>query len=221
MPGRPFIQYIKSPPIGDRTIWEEREFEAVERSISSLWPVEWRDLIGNITLRGTPGANSPTWEEITGMTGMYAYSFSATTMNEVWITYHIDHDIYTGTGSKIYLHTHWINAAATPNTGDVRWGFQYTVANGHQQEAFPATTTVYVNQTCNATRYMHHIAEISDGDAIDATSIEPDTLIMCRIFRDAANGADTCTDKVYLLLSDCHYLADRAGTKNKAPNFYL
>jgi hypothetical protein len=184
--------------------------------------IVWRDMIGNITLRGTPGANSPTWEEITGMTGIFAYSFSATTMNEVWINYHLDHDILvgTGSGSKIYLHTHWLNAAATPNTGAVRWGFQYHVAKGHQQQAFPSTgTTVYVNQTCNATRYMHHIAEVALADAVDAEPLEADTLLLCRIFRDAANGADTCTDKVYLLLSDCHYQSDRVGTLNKAPDF--
>ena len=180
--------------------------------------VVWRDLIGNITLKGTPGANSPTWKEITGMTGMYGYAFSASTMNEVWINYHIDHDYYRT--SDIFLHTHWLNAAATPNTGVVRWGFQYTVAKGHQQQAFPATTTIYVNQTCNATRYMHHIAEVSSGDAVDGTNIEPDTLILCRIFRDAANAADTCTDEVFLLLSDCHYQADRSGTLGKAPDFY-
>ncbi len=215
----PFIQYIKQQPYGDQIEWVGRELEAIERSVNSFWQVEWRDLIGNITLRGTPGANSPTWEEITGMTGMFAYSFSATTMNEIWINYHIDHDIYTGSDSRLYLHTHWLNAAATPNTGAVRWGFQYTIAKGHQQQAFPATATVYVNQTCNATRYMHHIAEISLADSIDMSAFEPDTLILCRIFRDAANIADTCSDKVYLLLSDCHYMADRAGTKAKSPDF--
>lgn len=180
--------------------------------------VGWRDLIGDITVRGVAGANTPTWAEITGMTGMYAYKFDADTMNEVWITYHIDHDYCLNT--PIYLHTHWINAAATPNTGNVRWGFQYSAAKGHQQQAFPATTTVYVTQACNATRYMHHIAEVSTTDAVPSTNLEPDSLILVRIFRDAANGGDTCTDAVYLLLADCHYQADRTSTQNKAPNFY-
>lgn len=177
----------------------------------------WRDLVGNIVVKGT-GANDPSWAAVTGLGGMYAYSFSATAMKEVWLQYHIDHDYAAGT--KIYLHTHWLNAAASPNTGVVRWGFEYTVAKGHQQEAFAAPTTVYVNQTCNATRYMHHIAEISLTDAVPATSLEPDSLILVRVFRDAADVADTCTDAVYLLTSDCHYQTDRTSTKNKAPDFY-
>jgi hypothetical protein len=211
----------------DGTTWNPGSGPGLYVYDGSTWrpvtsEIGWRDLIGSITLRGTPGANSPTWEAITGMTGIYAYSFSAGTMNEVWVNYHLDHDIYVGagTGSKIYLHTHWLNAAAAPNTGAVRWGFEYTVAKGHQQQAFPATTTVYVNQTCNATRYMHHIAEVAVGDAIDAEALEPDTLILCRIFRDAADAADTCTDKVYLLLADCHYQSNRTTTLRKSPNFY-
>jgi len=177
----------------------------------------WRDLLGNIVVKGV-GANDPSWAAVTSLGNMYAYSFSATTMKEVWVNYHIDHDYYTG--SDIYLHTHWINAAATPNTGDVRWGFEYTVAKGHQQQAFSAPTTVYVTQTCNATRYMHHIAEVSLSDVVPSTNLEPDSIIMARIFRDAADAADTCTDAVYLLMADCHYQSWRFSTENKSPDFY-
>jgi hypothetical protein len=176
----------------------------------------WRDLVGPIEVRGV-GANDPSWSAITGLGGMFAYSFSATVMKEVWITYHIDHDYAAGT--SIYLHTHWINAAATPNTGNVRWGFEYTVAKGHQQQAFNAPTTVYKTQACNATRYMHHIAEIDVADAVPSTRLEPDSLLMVRIFRDAADAADTCTDAVFLLTADCHYQASRFSTRNKAPDF--
>lgn len=175
----------------------------------------WRDLVGGIVVKGT-GSADPSWAAVTALGGMYAYSFSATVNKEVWVTYHIDHDYARGT--PIYLHAHWINAAASPNTGTVIWGFEYTFAKGHQQAAFPATNTVYVTQSCNATRYMHHIAETSVADAVPGTNIEPDTLLMVRIFRDAAS--DTCSDAVYLLTADCHYQASTYATKNKAPNFY-
>jgi len=174
----------------------------------------WRDLVGAIDVKGT-GSADPSWSPITGLGGMYAYQFSATVMKEVWVMYHIDHDYAAGT--PIYLHCHWVNDAASPNTGTVRWGFEYTVAKGHQQQAFPATTTVYAQQNCSATRYMHHIAEVSLADAVPATNLEPDSILMVRIFRDAAT--DTCTDAVDLLLADCHYQAAKFGTKNKAPNF--
>jgi hypothetical protein len=176
----------------------------------------WRDLIGEIDTRGLAGAGVPVFKAITGLGGLYAHEFSATTNMECFINYHIDHDYSLDT--PIYLHTHWINAAASPNTGTVRWGFEYTVAKGHQQQAFPATTTVYVTTNCSSTRYMHHISEVSLADAIPSTNLEPDALILCRIFRDATT--DTCSDPVYLLLADCHYQADRLTTPQKAPNFY-
>lgn len=177
----------------------------------------WKDMIGAITVKGV-GANDPTWAAITGLGNMFAYSFSATAMKEVWVNFHIDHDYAMGT--PIYLHTHWLNAAAVPNTGKVRWGFEYTIAKGHQQAAFPAPTTVYVNQSCNATRYMHHIAETSLTDAVPGTNIEPDCILMVRIFRDAADPIDDCSDAVFLLTADCHYQVGQYATKNKAPNFF-
>jgi hypothetical protein len=181
----------------------------------------WRDLVGQIVVRGS-GAQDPSFVNIPGSTNMYAYEFptNPASNKQFWVNYHIDHDYAFGT--PIYLHVHWINAAATPNTGVVRWGFEYSVAKGHQQQAFnlTSTTTVYVEQTCNATRYMHHIAEISVGDAIPATNLEPDSIIMTRIFRDTDSANDTNTDSVFPLLVDCHYLSDRLNTPNKAPAFY-
>lgn len=180
----------------------------------------WKDVTSQIIVRGT-GANDPTWELITGSTNMFAYSFAAATMNQFWICFHINHDYALGT--KVYPHVHWLNAAASPNTGNVRWGFEYVAAKGHNQAAFPltATTTVYKTQACPATRYQHMIAEVDLADAIPSTSLEVDSLIYMRIFRDAADGADTCTDKVYVLTADCHYQANTFATKNKAPDFYV
>jgi hypothetical protein len=178
----------------------------------------WKDLLGQITVRGA-GANDPAFELITGSTNMWAYSFSAGTMMQFWTAFHIGHDYAPGT--VVYPHVHWFNAAAVPNTGNVRWGFEYAVAKGHSQQAFPltATTTVYKLQASSATRYMHAIGEVAIGDAIPATNLEPDSVIYLRIFRDAADVGDTCTDKVYALMADIHYQADTIGTKNKAPDF--
>lgn len=179
----------------------------------------WKDLVGQVIVRGS-GVNDPTFELITGSTNMWGYSFSAGTMMQFWTAFHIGHDYKPGTA--VYPHVHWLNAAAVPNTGNIRWGFEYAVAKGHQQQAFPltATTTVYKVQASNATRYMHHVGEVALADAIPSTSLEPDSVIYMRVFRDAADAADTCTDKVYVLTANCHYQANYFGTKNKVPNFY-
>jgi hypothetical protein len=179
----------------------------------------WRDIVTSVTISGS-GANDPLWEAITGASTMFAYSFSASTRNEFWCAFHINHDYAIGT--PVYPHIHWFNAAASPNTGNVRWGIEYVVAKGHNQQAFPltATTIVYVTQACPATRYQHMVAEVSLADSIPATNLEPDSIIYARIFRDAADGGDTCSDKVYVLAVDAHYQANTFATKNKVPNFY-
>lgn len=184
------------------------------KGVGQTYSPGWRDLVGSIVVKGV-GSADPTWSAITGLGGMFAYEFSATVMKEVWLVFHIDHDYAPGT--PIYLHAHWLNAAASPNTGTVRWGFEWTAAKGHQQQAFGAPDTKYVTQNCSATRYMHHIAEVSTADAIPATNLEPDSLLMVRCFRDAAN--DTCSDVVHLLTMDCHYQADKFATRNKSPDF--
>lgn len=137
-------------------------------------------------------------------------------MQEVFITYHVPHDYVPST--DIFFHMHWSNAAATPNTGNVVWSFDYSYAKGFNQAPFSAFTKVSVTQACPATRYQHMVAETA---AITIAALtEPDGLILVRAYRDASVGADTCTDAVFAHTADIHYQATGIGTKNKAPNFY-
>jgi hypothetical protein len=174
----------------------------------------WRDILGDITVRGT-GANDPTFATYTG-TALRQYQFSATTMNECFLVFHVPHDYVPGT--DIYFHIHWSNAAAIPNTGNVVWGFEYSWAQGFNQMAFTAPATVKVTQACPATRYQHNIAETT---AVTLANLEVDSIILVRVFRDAADVGDTCTDAVFGHTVDVHYQSTNIGTKQKAPAFYV
>lgn len=173
----------------------------------------WKDIISDINIRsqGGNGNDDPTWAVFRN--GVWAFRFSASSMNECWINFHINHDYALGT--PIYLHVHWSNSGT--NTGVVRWGFEYTIQKGHQQGVFPATTTVYVEQAAVA-QYEHQLAEINPG--ITSTDLEPDSLVLVRLFRDAPHANDTCTDSVSVFCSDLHYQASKFATKNKSPDFY-
>jgi len=173
----------------------------------------WRDLTADITARGT-GAPDPTFA-VYGATAMRQYQFSATTEQEVFLVYHVPHDWVPGTA--IHFHAHWSNAAATPNTGNVVWGFDYSFAKGFNQEAFPAMTAITVTQASPATRYQHMVAETT---AVTIATREVDGLILVRGYRKAADAADTCTDAVFLHTMDIHYQSSNMATKNKAPSFY-
>lgn len=170
----------------------------------------WRDLTSELVSRS--GSSAPALALFRG--NIYAYQFGPRSVDQLYSTFHIPHDYAPGTA--LYIHIHWGDPSATP-TGVVRWGFEYTFAKGHSQEAFPATTTVYVEQSA-AGPYKHMIAEISTG--ILNTAAEVDGLLLVRIFRDAAHANDTCPASVFAFTCDVHYQADRMATLNRSPNFY-
>lgn len=173
----------------------------------------WRDITSDIHVYST-GVNDPVLA-LYGATVLRQFSFSATIEQEVFTAFHMPHDYVPGT--DIYFHAHWSNAAATPNTGNVVWGFDYSFAKGFNQAAFPALTSVTVTQACPATRYQHNIAETA---AVTIAGLEVDGLILVRGYRKAADAADTCTDAVFLHTMDIHYQSTNMATKGKAPSFY-
>lgn len=174
----------------------------------------WRDNVIQFNVE-VGDNNAPSLSAFRGNIKLFAFPTNKMTQSvAIW---HIDHDYAMGTA--LYPHIHW--SIATSNLGTVRWGFEYTVAKGHQQEAFPAPTTIYVEQASNGTPYMHYVAEFSDAQAIPGSLVEPDSLIIARIFRDPTHINDTLEAPVFGLCLDMHYQADRATTPNKSPNFYV
>lgn len=172
----------------------------------------WRDNIVQMVPRGGP--TEPPF--MLFRNGIYLPAFSHIDQMEAFASFHIDHDYMMG--SSLYPHIHW--SASSTETGNVRWGFEYTIAKGHQQMSFEATQTIYVDQFADGTPYKHYIAEVSDANAISGANIEPDTIILCRVFRDSMSAADTFGDHAYGICLDLHYRADHATTPNKAPNFF-
>lgn len=148
---------------------------------------------------------------------IHGYTFFEGETQEAFANFHVDHDYALGT--KLYPHIHW--ATNSTATGVVRWGIEYTVARGHGQEAFGPSVTVYVEQSSDGTQYKHYVAEVSDANAIDGElyNIEPDTLILCRFFRDGTHPNDTLEDAAFVFCVDLHYQADRATTPFKSPDF--
>ena len=172
-------------------------------------PSGWNDILGEINIKGS-GAQDPTWATIRD--GLNGYRFSATAINEVQTQFHIGHDYKPG--GSVLLHVHWLTTGT--NTGICRWGFEYSIAKGYNQGAdsvFPASTIVYVEEAGVATAYVHHVSEISAS--VTLTNVEPDSLILCRVFRDANHVNDTLTDPAFLLKVDAHYETDRVATLNR------
>lgn len=175
----------------------------------------WNDNVQMFTVK-TAGTSDPQITQLFG--NMYGYTWSPSSRNEVWVDFHILHDYAVGT--PVFPHIHWM--PTTNNAGTVRWGIEYTVAQGHGVDTFStATATIYIHQTISSNnRYRHMIAEVDNADAIPATDLNIDGFIKMRVFRDATHNLDTYPDSVHAWCVDLHYQTAQLSTKNKAPGFF-
>ena len=175
----------------------------------------WKDLTAPMWVGvGIAGPNVPPSSAFVG--GINALEFGSAQMREVYLTFHPNHDVLVG--APMYFHVHWSPGAST-NTGVVRWGIEYSFAEGHVG-AFPATTTIYVEETISADRsYDHIITEVSDEQAALIPMPDVDSLVMLRVFRDATHGNDTFGASIWGLTADIHYLACRFATVGKRPDY--
>lgn len=172
----------------------------------------WRDNVQSFTAAKVGSSKIPDFLAFVG--GVGAYAFSSSLEEEVHMVFHIDHDYELGTA--IFPHVHWSPSDAT--AGVVRWGIEYTVARGHGQEAFPATQTIYMEQATPEVANQHMVAEISHP-GVEIPILEPDCLILCRIFRDATHANDTYAADAFAFTADIHYRADKFATPGKKPQF--
>jgi len=184
----------------------------------------WRDIIGTLKIR-IVGANDPVFNSYNG-TSVRQFQFSNAIMNEIFHEYHIPHDYVPG--SDVHVHVHWSQttvdtggAAGAP--GVVKYYFDALYSKGHNQEAFPAAvTTVSVTQTASATVRQHMITEVqlTTSGALGGNNLEPDGVIILRMYRDPADAADTLDQGPFVHFVDLHYQSTNMATKQKAPNFY-
>ena len=172
----------------------------------------WRDMTADLTGNSGPGANPPSWAEFRD--GMYGWAFAANVTDELFVTFHPNHDVIEG--ELFYPHIHW--SPNTTSTGTVVWKVDITIAKGHDQEAFPAPTTCDLTTTISSNKqYQHIITECTDAQAIAMP--ETDSLIMIRVYREGGDAGDTFPDPVFGLTADIHYRAGKFFTKGKRPNF--
>ena len=172
----------------------------------------WDDYIVsglNIRLRGS---SDPVLTEFRN--GLYLYAFSGTVgINEAYVGIHILHDWKPGT--DIYPHIHWAHNDGAPS-GDVVWQIDYSIAKGFNQEAFPAPTSITMQQAAG-TQYYHQIVEASSP--IPASDIEADSVVLMRIYRDSGHGNDTFGNDAFLVQMDLHYESDGRRTNEKISTF--
>jgi hypothetical protein len=156
------------------------------------------------------GANAPDLEELRDGLFENAFAGTLTVVEQAFFSVHILHGIKAGTTPT--FHIHWAHNNATPS-GDVKWSIDYSVAKGYGAGTFAAPTTVTTTQTAPA-QYVHQITD-DDDMPINVTDLEPDSLLLGRVYRDPDDAADTFADDAFFLELDIHYERDKIGTLDR------
>lgn len=181
----------------------------------------WRDLRAEIRTRGV-GATDP--NDTTYIGNVKAYSFAVN--DEAWIEFHIPHDYVKGT--DILLHYHWSHNSAVVTGGSITLGADVTYAKGHDQIAFAATVNPTLSPNASTTQYQHMVSEVQLSAAspsaaqIDTDDLEPDGLILARVYLSANNiTSDGAVPDPFIHEVDIHYQSTNIATKQNAPDFYV
>lgn len=194
-------------------IVDSEDSNAIKRkTVDSFYAQGWDDyhIIWDALTSG--GSAKPTLKVFRGSLERVAFAGSGA-VEELFGVIHINHEYIQGT--DIHLHVHWSHIIASPS-GDVVWNIDYSIAKGHDQAVFPAPTTLQFTQTAGA-QYTHQIIE--DAVGISGTNIEPDTILLIRLYRDSTDVGDTFVNDAYLLTVDAHIQVDDRATREKVNPF--
>lgn len=170
------------------------------------------DLRIELTVRGS--VKVPTYSNVIG--GIYAYEFDdAILAQEKEVNFKMQLPHGWKIGSAIHLHIHWVAKATTSAGQKVRWGLEYTKANING--VFGATTTIYATDAVSPpsttpTAMTHYLTEFAD---IDMTGMELSNFILCRMFRNSSDAADTYTDSAYVIGVDAHVEHNSLGSNSE------
>ena len=168
----------------------------------------WNDLRVEPVVRKT-GSKAPSY--VSWLTGLYLYDFDdavAGSEKEIFFSVQMPHDWKEQ--STISPHVHWTNRTTGTAGQVIRWGLEYTVAT--IGGTFGATTTIYGTTVVGGADITvaneHFITELDD---ITMTGNLISTILVCRLFRNSSNAADTYTGTAGLLYVDFHYEIDTIG----------
>jgi len=208
---------------GSLTVGDATDKVTVDRDgiLFSGTATVWDDLRVPATAVRVPAAAGPTWGQFkddgSASTGVFVYWFHPSTENSVYFTAQMPHGWKEG--SDIEAHVHWVSADTAGGAGtDVCWGLEYVWVD--MNEVAGNTTIVYGDEQSNGsgetlTVDKHYYTDIADIVGTDHTI---SSMLICRLFRDAAGagGTDDYDDDAGLLEFDFHYEIDTIGSRTEA-----
>lgn len=161
--------------------------------------------IEDLRFPAVPGLRNPSTEKPDYDYTNLGFLFDAGTEESVYIIAQMPHSWVAG--GIIFPHVHWMPTST--NTGNVLWVMEYKWTNISEVDAssysYPSTTVA-----ASGTAYQHMFTEIGTG--IDGAGKTSSSILSIRLYRAAANAADTYTGDALLKEFDIHYLFDPTKT---------
>jgi hypothetical protein len=173
----------------------------------------WDDLRIEPIAKGT-GSNNPSFANWAGGISLYEFdNATAGSEKEVWFNVQMPHGWKEG--SVVEPHIHWLPKTAGTAGQVVRWGLEYS-KSAIGGTFSTTTTTVYGTTIVGGgaiTTANAHL--LTDFASIDMTGDTISTVLVCRLFRNSSDAADTYTGTAGLLYIDWHVELDAMGSKTE------
>ncbi|MEQ1799098.1 MAG: hypothetical protein ABL872_14185 [Lacibacter sp.] len=185
------------------------------RKITSGGDVRWDDL--RVTLDN--GSNAAQINSIPGITGPQLWYFrEGAGVEAMSFQVQLPHGWVEGT--TIHPHLHW-TPRGNNTSGNVEWNLDYSWVNYDPTtpQVFPAATvsTVVASPASgNFVQSAHYITALTAANAgISGTGKKISSILICRIWRNSANAADTYAEDAGVLFLDFHIQVDAAGSRQE------
>jgi len=211
---------------GEVKINTDFTIEADGTLVSSGNATVWNDINVYPDANSSAGNVPPTWARFQrngSSQGVFLWSFSNTTEQEVFFQVQLPHGYKEGT--TLYPHVHWTTFSTDPTGSVVEWALEYTIIK--IGGTFGSTTiisgsTPIVAPTAAGQHSITPLGTITSG--ADPNDLKISTVLVCRLFRNAVgNNAslhsgtdiDTYGAGVALLGFDIHYESDMTGSRQE------
>lgn len=191
---------------------------------------QWDDLRTPAT-SAHRGARTPTWAVWLDKGGLQRgvwldwFATAPGNEEEVFFNIQMPHSWHEGTG--IYPHVHWTPSDNSDNPNEcVKWGLEYTWAN--IDAVFPIPSLIYTDATDDSTATTdggqlvantHYVSRFTlPGNGfppLDGAGKLMSSVLVCRLFRNTADGSDDYGYDAGLLEFDMHYEVDGHGSDER------
>jgi len=166
----------------------------------------WDDLrVPAQATRLNPGTTKPDYDTYLGNTKTFLFDPDA--REDVNFAAQVPHT-WDITYPYLLAHVHWTPTDA--GAGNVVWGIECTT--GAIGQTMVTTTVIYTATGAAGTAYLHTMTDLG---VYTITNPTVSAMLVCEVYRDAADGADTYASDAALLETDFHYLINTVGSREE------